>query len=114
MDRIILIAQQLAKEGKTPNTASIKARLPKNTPLPAIIQGLKLWQAEPNKQIDNPTEPSLTGAVLDKNVHSIDSLIESKIAQAIAPLKDEINNLQDKIKKLQSQIQTTTTTTTEE
>ncbi|TEW44306.1 hypothetical protein [Psychromonas algicola] len=107
MDRIILVAQQLAKEGKTPNTASIKARLPKNTPLPAIIQGLKLWQADPNKQIEVPTEPSLTGAVRDKNENSIDSLITNKIEQAIAPLKDEINNLKSQIKILQSQIKIT-------
>ena len=52
MDKIILIAQQIAQEGKTPNTAMIKARLPKNIPLPAIIQGLKLWQDNPNKEIE--------------------------------------------------------------
>ena len=92
MERIILIAQQLVKEGKTPNTASIKARLPKNTPLPMIIQGLKMWQSDPNKKIATPTELALTTS--SKQVSgSIDEIIESKIAQAIAPLKAEIDSL---------------------
>ncbi|TEW54427.1 hypothetical protein E2R68_09140 [Psychromonas sp. RZ22] len=101
MDRIILVAQQLAKEGKVPNTALIKARLPKNTPLPAIIQGLKMWQDDPNKQIDTPTEPSLTGATSQQINGSIDEIINSKIAQAIAPLKEEINSLKIQLKTLQ-------------
>ena len=102
MDRIILIAQQLAKEGKTPNTALIKARLPKNTPLPAIIQGLKLWQDEPNKQINTPTEPTLTGATAQQIQGSIDEIINSKITQAITPLKEEIMRLKAQIETLKN------------
>jgi hypothetical protein len=104
MDRIILIAQQLAKEGKTPNTALIKARLPKNTPLPAIIQGLKLWQDDPNKQINTPTEPALTGATNEQVVGSIDEIINSKIAQAISPLQAEITLLKAQIETLTNSI----------
>lgn len=104
MDRIILVAQQLVKEGKTPTTALIKSRLPKNTPLPAIIQGLKQWQDNPNKQIDTPTEPSLTGTSSPSISGSIDEIIESKIAQAIAPLKEEINALKAKIESINDAI----------
>jgi len=99
MDRIILIAQQIAKEGKTPNTAMIKARLPKNTPLPAIIQGLKLWQDNPNKEINTPTEPALM-ANEKPEMGSIDLLIEAKMNALLAPLKDEITQLKAEIKKL--------------
>ncbi|WP_160060792.1 hypothetical protein [Psychromonas sp. L1A2] len=106
MDRIILVAQQLAKEGKTPNTALIKARLPKNTPLPAIIQGLKLWQDNPNKQINTPTEPALTGATAQQIVGSIDEIINSKIAQAITPLKEEISLLKAQLETLNNNITT--------
>lgn len=97
MDHIILVAQQLAKEGKTPNTALIKSRLPKNTPLPAIIQGLKLWQENPKKPINVPTEPALTNAGGQQINGSIDEIIDSKITQAIAPLKAEINTLKTKL-----------------
>jgi len=106
MDRIILIAQQLAKEGKTPNTALIKARLPKNVPLPAIIQGLKLWKDNPNKQIENPTEPALMPPP-PKAESSFDTLIEQKIEQKvasmIAPLLIEIDDLKKQINDLQKE-----------
>ena len=99
MDRIILIAQQLAKEGKTPNTALIKARLPKNTPLPAIIQGLKMWQDNPNKEINTPTEPALM-ANSKAEIGSFDTLLEAKINALLAPLKNEIEQLKAEIKTL--------------
>lgn len=99
MDRIILIAQQIAQEGKTPNTAMIKARLPKNVPLPMIIQGLKMWQDNPNKKISKPTEPALINNV-NAEGGSFDQLLEAKIAQHLAPLKDEIIQLKAELKTL--------------
>ena len=111
MDRIILIAQQIAKEGKTPNTAMIKARLPKNVPLPSIIQGLKLWKDNPNKEIIGATEPALI-ANAKTEIGSFDTLlemildakietkIEIKIQSLITPLKDEIEQLKAELKAL--------------
>jgi len=99
MDRIILIAQQIAKEGKTPNTAMLKARLPKNVPLPAIIQGLKMWQENPNKEIEMPTEPALIANAKTES-GSFDILLEAKIATMISPLKDEIEQLKAELKVL--------------
>lgn len=99
MDRIILIAQQIAKEGKTPNTAMLKARLPKNVPLPAIIQGLKLWQDNPNKEIDTPTEPALIANAKTES-GSFDILLESKIAEMLRPLEDEIKQLKTELNAL--------------
>ena len=101
MDRIILIAQQIAKEGKTPNTAMIKARLPKNIPLPTIIQGLKLWQDNPNKEIEAPTEPALIANTKTEN-GSFDILLESKITEMLAPLKSEIEQLKAELKTLKA------------
>lgn len=100
MDRIILIAQQLSKEGKTPNTALIKSRLPKNVPLPMIIQGLKLWKDNPQKEITSPTEPALTACSTSESSGSFDSLIEQKIKQMIEPLTAEINQLKEQLKQL--------------
>ncbi len=99
MDRIILIAQQIAKEGKTPNTAMVKARLPKNVPLPTIIQGLKLWQENPNKEIETPTEPALIANTKSES-GSFDILLEAKIKEMLTPLKDEIEQLKAELKLL--------------
>lgn len=103
MDKIILIAQQIAKEGKTPNTAMIKARLPKNVPLPIIIEGLKMWQENPNKEItDNIETAHKTKEKITTN--SFDVLLEAKIEEKmktiIIPLKDEIKQLKAELKAL--------------
>lgn len=106
MERIILIAQQLAKEGKVPNTALIKARLPKNIPLPAIIAGLKVWASNPNKQINVPTEPALMASTKADSTNSFDALLETKINQAVAPLTAEIESLKQQLNVLQQQLKT--------
>ncbi|WP_372881456.1 hypothetical protein [Psychromonas sp.] len=102
MDRIILIAQQIAKEGKIPTTALIKARLPKNVPLPAIIQGLKMWNDNPDKEINIPADIREDGN-RDKQ-KSIDALIDAKIAQAIAPLTKQIDMLTNQLIDLKKQL----------
>ncbi|MFT6985048.1 MAG: hypothetical protein ACJAT7_000855 [Psychromonas sp.] len=104
MERIILIAQQLSKEGKVPNTALIKSRLPKNVPLPVIIQGLKMWKENPQKEINIANLPSTqTGSEESIN---FDGLLDAKIKQALAPLLAEIENLQTQVKRLQQQLTT--------
>lgn len=102
MDRIILIAQQIAKEGKQPNTALIKARLPKNVPLPAIIQGLKMWMNDPDKVINTPTE--VTAGENSDSSTTIETLIDTKINQAIKPLIEQIELLNKQLVDLQKQL----------
>lgn len=114
MDHIILIAQQIAKEGKTPNTALIKARAPKQTPLPSIIQGLKLWQSDPTKQISLPIESASADPITQQMKGNIEEIIERKIAQAIRPLKEEINILKATMTELKNNIEHTQQTAVEE
>jgi hypothetical protein len=103
MDRIILIAQQLSKEGKVPTTALIKSRLPKNVPLPMIIQGLKMWKEKPHKRSATASEPS--GACSsDEKSGSFDALIDAKIKQAVAPLITQIDELKAEIADLRRQV----------
>ena len=104
MDNIIYIAQQLAKEGKTPNTALIKARLPKKTPLPLIIEGLKCWKDTPNKQVTPPTNTSTVENEKPTQSNSIDELIEKKIAQAVAPLTAQIDELTKQLDQLNQRL----------
>lgn len=104
MEQIILVAQKLAKEGKTPTTALVKSRLPKNTPLAAIMQGLKLWKESPDQVISNPQKET---AINNENTlvtggvdAIISSLIESKINATTAPLLENINQLNAEIARL--------------
>ena len=113
MDHIILIAQQIAKEGKTPNTASIKARLPKNTPLPMIIQGLKMWQENPDKEIESTPVATSNTTADKKESGTIDAIIEAKIEEKIAPLQKEISQLKDTITSLETHLISISQTTTE-
>ena len=101
MDRILLIAQQISKEGKIPNTALIKARLHKNVPLPTIIQGLKMWKQNTQRQIDAPLEPALNAGKKAENSSDFDTQLETKIKQALAPLQAEINELKSALQQLQ-------------
>jgi len=104
MDRIIAIAQQLSKEGKVPNTALIKARLPKNVPLPVIIQGLKIWKENPHKQVEMTAIAPSGSAAQHSNSGSLDTLLDAKIAQALTPLHAQIDKLQTELNNLQKQL----------
>jgi len=106
MDRIILIAQQLSREGKVPTTALVKARLPKNVPLPVIIQGLKVWKENPQKEISAPTESALTADIDNENSGSLDALLDARIKQALTPLITQIDKLKAEIAALQKQLTT--------
>ena len=106
MERIILVAQQLSREGKVPTTALLKARLPKNVPLPVIIQGLKAWKENPQKEISAPTESALTADIDNENSGSLDALLDARIKQALTPLITQIDKLKAEIAALQKQLTT--------
>lgn len=104
MDSIILIAQQLSREGKVPSTALMKARLPKDVPLPAIIQGLRMWKENPQKEISAPIEPALTACTGSENSASFDALLDARIKLALTPLIAQIDALKNEITALQKQL----------
>lgn len=104
MDIIILMAQQLCKEGKTPTTALLKARLPKDISLPKLIKGLKMWKENPDQELNTPLLSKLNNKTDKMPDTSINDLIDSKIKQAIAPLLSQINLLQSEVNHLQKQL----------
>ena len=55
-DEIIIIANQLANQGKKPTVALIKTKLTKAVPLPTIITTLKGWSHEPELTTFNKSE----------------------------------------------------------
>lgn len=99
LDAVVHTAQQLAKAGKTPNTAMLKAKLPKSITLPDIISGLKQYQENPQQQV-SLDEGQESACIKQHNNSTIDQLIEEKIASAIKPLVKEITSLKAQIKQL--------------
>ena len=104
MDNIILIAQQLSLQGKTPTTALLKAHLPKDVSLPMIIQGLKMWRENPHKDIDISTKTSIAKEANNENSPSFDTLLDDQINQALNPLIAQINELKIEIADLRHQL----------
>ncbi|WP_371372681.1 hypothetical protein [Thalassotalea aquiviva] len=96
---ILKAAANLAKENKKPTVALLKSRLPNSTPLALIIKGLQQWQANPRLPEREETKQN---SAKSKSKTEIESLIEQKIAQSIAPLKQKIIELENELKRLQA------------
>lgn len=95
-DEIAIIANKIANEGKTPSVALIKSQLNRAVPLPSIIAVLKTWQHDP-KFIQAERQKVTKDTTKQVQPSSEISLL---IAQAIAPLEKEINELKQQVKLL--------------
>lgn len=93
MEEAIRVAQQLAKQGKTPNVALVKSKLPKGYPLPKIIAALKVWQDSPPVDETPPAPANEDKPELD----DLDQKIQYHIAQAVSLLQQEIADLRREI-----------------
>tara|TARA_R110000744_G_scaffold96621_2_gene186716 strand:+ start:4814 stop:5140 length:327 start_codon:yes stop_codon:yes gene_type:complete len=96
-DEISVIANKLANDGKVPSVALIKSRLSQTVPLPKIISALKNWHHDP-EFINAPQKDITTKAstVIKANPEEISLLI----ANALAPLQQEIIELKQQVKQL--------------
>jgi len=97
-DEIFTVANKLANEGKKPTVALIKNKLSQPTPLPQIIQAIKVWQHDPEFveiastiQVDENKEPTTTS-------------IKQEIELAIEPLMNELRLLKQEIKELKKDL----------
>ncbi|WP_354623429.1 hypothetical protein [Psychromonas sp. MME2] len=104
MQQILLIAEQISQQGKVPNVAMIKARLPKNVPLPLIIEGLRMWQKNPQQAFNEENNASQEASPQSTVSRELEALLEEKIEQALMPLRDEINRLKIALTELQTTI----------
>jgi hypothetical protein len=104
-DEIIIIANQLANQGKKPTVALVKNKLRKPTPLPTIISTLRNWTHDP-KLVELAAESK---AVSQENqpLVSISPEIEKKIEQAIKhalqPIEAELAELKALVDTLTKQ-----------
>lgn len=86
---IITICQQLKKEGKEPSVALIKSRMRGPKILPAIISGLKAWQAAP----DQTVEAEETIAPQQNKNESLEQRV-TELEKLVSELQVQIANLQ--------------------
>jgi hypothetical protein len=99
-DEIIIIANQLANQGKKPTVALVKTKLRKSAPLPTIISVLKNWKHDP-KLIELSIE-SNAAETEKKHSSSITSEIDKAIKDALKPIQAELIELRALVNKLQS------------
>jgi len=94
-DEIIIIANQLANQGKKPTVALIKTKLTKAVPLPTIITTLKGWVHDPELITHQSSEPihnlpKKKTIMLDTQVQQA---INQAVEKAVQPLFEEIAEL---------------------
>jgi len=100
-EEILSIANKLADQGKKPSVALIKTRLSQTVPLPKLISILKSWQHQPNYK---PSGNSIT-AENSQNTKDSDIIQLSKmelntlIEHALAPIKKELADIKQLVKK---------------
>jgi hypothetical protein len=97
-DEIIIIANQLANQGKKPSVALVKTRLRKPAPLPTIISILRNWKHDP-KLVEISTE-SNDVETEKKHLTSISSEIEKAIKHALQPIEAELEELRALVNEL--------------
>jgi len=94
-DEILIIANQLANQGKKPSVALIKTKISQPVPLPQLISVLKNWQHEPDFICATPkSDPK------EYKVPNEEQAFSQLVAQAIMPLEQEIVELKRMIQTL--------------
>jgi Ni,Fe-hydrogenase maturation factor len=102
-DEIILIANQLANQGKKPTVALVKTKLKKTIPLPTIITILRNWTHDP--QLVELEIVSKEAARKKTTSTSISPEIEQAIAKALQPIETELAQLKALVINLAKQQQ---------
>ncbi len=98
IEKITILANQLANEGKKPSVALIKARLKSPVPLPQIISSLKFWEHDPEHVvlIERQETTHETNKVDDKT----NEVSQSLLNEALAPIHKELAEIKDLLKML--------------
>lgn len=97
-EKITIVANQLANDGKKPTVALIKAKLSEPVPLPQIISTMKSWHHEPEnctfsalKVTENSKDE---GSIEDQHImltqEQFDQSIKQAVDKAITPIKAEL------------------------
>ncbi len=95
---ILVIANQLANDGKQPSVALVKAKLTKKVPLPTIISCLKTWQHDPNfiKLTEEKTDK------VNNEVNNTDKSLKQALAIALAPIQQELDEVKTQLAHIEA------------
>ena len=98
VEKITILANQLANEGKKPSVALIKAKLKSPVPLPQIISALKSWEHDPEHIIlfENKVATHDIKEVDDKT----NEVSQSLLNEALAPIHKELAEIKSLLKIL--------------
>lgn len=101
-DEILILANQIANNGKKPTVAAIKAKLSTPVPLPELISTLKTWQHDPSF-IAFPETKQINIENSKDNKPFGDSSFEHELQNELAIMKKEILELKTLVKELINQ-----------
>ncbi|WP_077337892.1 hypothetical protein [Pseudocolwellia agarivorans] len=106
-EKIIIIANQLANEGKKPSVALIKSKVAGPLPLPQIISALRSWQHEPENcvlfETSTPEDKSKNTPLIENDELSaelINEAITVAIDNALGPIKAELAEVKAQLQQL--------------
>jgi len=93
-DEILIIANQLANQGKKPTVALVKSRLTNPFPLPTIIKVLKSWHHQPEFVAINELNICEQTSITEKEeVQEIRIVVE----KALKPIKAELDDIRSQL-----------------
>jgi hypothetical protein len=93
-DEILIIANQLANQGKKPTVALVKSKLTSAFPLPTIIKVLKSWHHQP--EFIQFKEPNAVKSALTIKKQKVDE-IELIVENALTPIKAELDDIKSQL-----------------
>jgi len=100
-DEILIIANQIANQGKKPSIALIKTKLSTSVPLPLIISTLKTWQHDREFIALKYEKPmAMKKEETKENANTLNIAIEN----ALIPFKQEINTLKLEVAEIRKQL----------
>lgn len=98
-EKIIVLANQIANDGKKPTVALIKAKLANPTPLPQIISVLKSWNHDPDNSV--LTEQELLPKVNNSSESSQKNVVTlALLNETLAPIKKELAEIKSLLQAL--------------
>lgn len=103
VEKIIIVANQLANQGKKPSIALIKSKLASPVPLPQIISTLRSWSHDPENCVlkEESTENNKTDQIND--IKELDNVALNDLNNALAPIHKELAEIKEILKKLTAQ-----------
>lgn len=96
MDRnLLIICQNLAKQGKTPSVALLKAKAPKNFHLSELVSAVQHWKANPElalQEVDEKVDTTQSNQVIEE-------MSKAELTQRVLQLEERLTMLEQQLGK---------------